>query len=374
MAIKEVRHEHQRELIYCDEHPFYQTEAYKEYRGLWNERPKQRDYGQWPVNLDVSVTNACNLSCQMCRRTLAIEDGEAWRSGKFIDPNLKFLDYELYKKVIDEGAENGLQAVHLTGHDGEPTMHKQLPEMIAYARSRNITDVFTHSNATLLHQNDRIERILDAQPHRIIFSVDSPVKETYERIRVGGIFETVVDNIRAFIRRKKARGLTFPIVKVQMVVMPQNIGEMNPFKKLFREELEADICGFSEFIDAHDLIGSKKAGVGPVAAGGKAPHYVCDYPYRRIRLDQSGFVFTCLTGQFHRLGLAGKMTIKEMWTGAVQQQLRENHLRVGAGMTPGCMDCGRLWVAEVPVEPLEPSARIEVGYQSGAAIPAPEEP
>src|SRR3990172_5301182 len=87
MATKEIRHEHQRELIFCDEHEFYQSERYKEYRKAWNTRPRTQDFGAWPVNLDVSVTNACNLSCQMCKRTLAIEDGEAWRSGKFIDPN-----------------------------------------------------------------------------------------------------------------------------------------------------------------------------------------------------------------------------------------------------------------------------------------------
>lgn len=374
MATKEIRHEHQRELIYCDEHQFYQSPEYTEYRRLWNERPRKRDYGGWPVNLDVSVTNACNLSCQMCKRTLAIEDGEAWRSGKFIDPNLMFLDFELYKKVIDEGAHNGLRAVHLTGHDGEPTMHKQLPEMIAYARAKGIVDVFTHSNATLLHQQDRIERILSAGPHRIIFSVDSPVKETYEKIRVGGEFDVVVKNIGDFIRRKKERGLVFPIVKVQMVVMQQNAGEVELFKRLFRDQMGADICGFSEFIDYNKLIGGKKEGVDHATAGAMANHYICDYPYRRLRLDQSGYVYSCLVGQYHRLGHAAETSIKEMWHGHIQERLRENHLRVGAGKTPGCTDCGRQWTAENIVAPLEKRDTVEVGYQSAQAQAAPEEP
>jgi len=372
MPTKEIRHEHQRELIFSDEHEFYQTPEYKEYREAWNGRPRNRDYGPWPVNLDVSVTNACNLSCQMCKRTLAIEDGDAWESGKYIDPNLMYLDFDLYKKVIDEGADNGLYAVHLTGHDGEPTLHKQLPEMIDYARKKGIVDVFTHSNATLLHLNDRTERILEAAPHRIVFSVDSPVKETYEKIRVGAEYDKVVENIRHFIKRKKERGQVFPIVKVQMVVMEQNASEVETFKKLFHEEMGADICGFSEFIDYNQLIGGKKDGVEHATGGEMANHYICDYPYRRIRLDQSGFVYSCLVGQAHRLGHADKMTIKEMWFGAYQEGLRKNHLECGAGKTHGCTDCGRQWTAESIVAPLEKGAKAEVGYQSAGA--APEEP
>jgi MoaA/NifB/PqqE/SkfB family radical SAM enzyme len=373
MAIREIRHEHQRELIYCDEHEFYRSPKYLEYRKAWNERPRLRDWNEWPVNLDVSVTNACNLSCQMCKRTLAIEDGEAWNSGKLIDPNIMFLDFEIYRRVIDEGAANGLYAVHLTGHDGEPTMHKQLPEMIAYARQKGIIDVFTHSNATLLHLSGRIERILDAEPHRVIFSVDSPVKETYERIRVGAEYEVVVENIRTFVRRKRERGQVFPIVKVQMVVMEQNSGEVDLFKELFRDEIGADVCGFSEFIDYNRIIAGKKAGVAHATRGQEASHYICDYPYRRIRLDQSGYVYACLVGQYHRLGHAGQTTIKEMWHGPILQKLREDHLKSGAGLTPGCTDCGRQWTAENIVAPLE-AAVVEVGYQPAQAGAAPEEP
>ena len=70
---------------------------------------------------------------------------ELWNSGKYFDPKLQYLDFNVYKKVIDEGAERGTTGCPSYRHDGEPTLHKQLPEMISYAREKGIVDVFTHS-------------------------------------------------------------------------------------------------------------------------------------------------------------------------------------------------------------------------------------
>ncbi len=369
--MKEIIHEHQTELIFSDVDQFFKTEQYIEYRKLWNNNPVNKDPGRFPVNLDVSVTNHCNLRCTMCKRTVTLADKDLWNSGTVIDPKLMFLDFDIFKKVIDEGADKGLQAVHMTGHDGEPTMHKQLPEMIEYAKNKGLADVYTHSNATYLHTKnkkdpngpDLTERILDAQPHRIVFSVDSPVKETYEKIRVRANYDQVIKNIHDFIKRKKERKQIFPIVKVQMVVMEQNQDEVNKFKALFKDELQADVLGFTEFLNYHQIIDGKNKGVGHAHEGIMNNHYVCDYPYRRIRLDQSGFVYACLTGQFHKLGHAKFSTIEEMWHGEYMKKLRYNHLKFGACKTSGCEDCGRQWTAEKLVKPDIEASNVEYGYK-----------
>lgn len=360
--MKEIIHEHQTEIIFSDFHEFYDSEKYLAYRNMWNSNPVQKNPGRFPVNLDVSVTNHCNLRCTMCKRTITLADKKLWDSGTVMDSKLKFLDFNLYKKVIDEGALKGLQAVHLTGHDGEPTMHKKLPEMISYAREKGMPDVFTHTNGTFLHTKNLIDRLLDAAPHRIIFSVDSPVKETYEKIRVRASFDKVVNNIQNFIKRKNDRNLVFPIIKVQMVVMDQNKEEVNLFKQLFKDELQADVLGFTEFVNYHDIIDGKNDGVGHPTAGKMNNHYICDYPYRRIRLDQSGYVYACLTGQYHKLGSADSHTVEEMWHGTYMTQLRANHMKSGASKTPGCETCGRQWTAEKMIKPDVKADFSEVGF------------
>ena len=59
---------------------------------------------------------------------------------------------------------------------------------------------------------------------RIVFSVDSMVKETFEAIvRAGAKYDQVVGNIRDFVQMKRDKKYMFPVVKVQMVVMNKKI-------------------------------------------------------------------------------------------------------------------------------------------------------
>ncbi len=339
--VQVIEHEHQKEIIFNELAAYHKNPQYLAYRKRWDEAFKERDYGSFPVNLDVSVTNHCNISCQMCTRTIARQDMDLWDSGKFFDPKLEYLDFELYKKVINEGAEKNLGAVHLTGHDGEPTMHPRLPDMIEYAKGLGIPDVYTHSNATLLHKKKLGERILQAQPHRIVFSVDSPVKETYEKIRVGADYDRVVGNIRNFVERKRELGLIFPLVKVQMVVMKDNESEVTRFKQLFVDDIGVDAVGYSEYLDYQELNDKREHRIDAAIQGGMTDDYVCDYPYRRLRLDQSGLVYACLVGMAHKLGDARTTSLEQMWKGEYMQFLRNSHMRFGASGTGGCEDCGR---------------------------------
>ncbi|MEK7783695.1 MAG: hypothetical protein AAB279_07190, partial [Candidatus Binatota bacterium] len=48
-----------------------------------------------------------------------------------------------------EAAENDLCSIVLASR-GEPTLHKELPEMITYARSKGIIDIKLNTNATRL--------------------------------------------------------------------------------------------------------------------------------------------------------------------------------------------------------------------------------
>jgi len=83
-----------------------------------------------------------------------------------------------------------------------------------------------------------------------------------------------------------------------------------------------------------------------VEMGNYKENYICDYPYRRIRLDQSGDVFACLVGMEHRLGHALEKSIEEMWSSDYMNNLRSSHLTKGASKTPGCIECGRQWEAK----------------------------
>ena len=62
------------------------------------------------------------------------------------------MDFELYKKIIDEADELGVGAVTIASR-GEPTLHKKLDKMIEYvANKKNIFEFKLNSNAFLFQK------------------------------------------------------------------------------------------------------------------------------------------------------------------------------------------------------------------------------
>ena len=78
-----------------------------------------------PSSIMLEVTNHCNLKCITCPRE--------YRYGEEMDKG--FMDIAQLKKVIDQ-AYPYIDSVGLTGL-GETLLYKQLPEALAYIRSKN---------------------------------------------------------------------------------------------------------------------------------------------------------------------------------------------------------------------------------------------
>ena len=86
-----------------------------------------------PIRLWVEPTSYCNLRCVMCPQSFP----RAHAKG--------YMDWDLFRKIIDEAAEF-VYDINLH-HTGESTLHKRLPDMIAYARQAGIYTRL-HSNGT----------------------------------------------------------------------------------------------------------------------------------------------------------------------------------------------------------------------------------
>src|SRR5260221_5729804 len=80
---------------------------------------------------------------------------------------------------------------------GEPLLHKEIVEFVRIAKDAGIIDVKLNTNATGL--SERIARgLLDVGLDTLVFSVDSAVREQFEKIRIGAKFDQVVANIQRF--------------------------------------------------------------------------------------------------------------------------------------------------------------------------------
>ena len=141
----------------------------------------------FPIYLLIEPVSACNLRCIMC-----FQIDESFTSNNNFMGNMEI---DLFKKIIDEAVEGGTKAITLASR-GEPTLHPKLGEMLEYC-SGKFFELKINTNGTKL--NDKlIHQILKSGVTDMVFSIDSYTKKDYESIRIQGVFETVLNNVKRF--------------------------------------------------------------------------------------------------------------------------------------------------------------------------------
>jgi len=130
----------------------------------------------------------------------------------------------MFKKLIDE---NKKHLINLILHfQGEPLLHKQIGEMISYARKKRIyTELST--NANLLPAV--FDSLKNSMPDKIIISLDGLNQETYNKYRVNGEISTVFDALKLLSQMPKKQR---PFVEVQFLVFSHNEDKILNLKKI----------------------------------------------------------------------------------------------------------------------------------------------
>lgn len=281
------------------------------YRREWNIAPKKDKTRNFPIHLGIEPTNACNLNCVFCARRL-------------IDYKFGYMDFSLYKKIIDEGTKNKLRSVKLV-RGGESLLHPQFTEMIKYAREKGIVDIMFNTNCTLLSPEKSLE-IIKAGPDLVIFSVDAPDKEIYEKQRVGSNYEKVEKNIKAFIELKNKLN-SHITTRAYMVYTDET--EHLIEKHIERWKNLADDVAVNKAC-SHSQIQTNK-------------DFRCRNPFRRLDITWDGKAYACdpdfdPQGKLF-LGDANTQTIAEIWHSPKIKMLRNSFRQNKTPRIDPCMYC-----------------------------------
>ncbi len=297
-----------------------QDERFKEYRRRWHENPPNFIVDSFPIHLDIESTNVCNLHCPFCATTS--KNWGPYRKG--------FIDFSLFKRIIDEGIENGLCSVKFSLR-GEPLLHPKLCEMVQYSKERGILDIYFNTNATLLNE-EKINRLIDAGLDRISISFEGITKRVYEKYRVGASYENVLANVKKlrFIRDK--RGLSYPQIRVQTVLLP---------------ELKES---FPEYVEFWQGIADEVAYLDPRREGPDDDHrgliadWICPFLWQRMVILWDGTLLPCLMHgvsdfELMALGNVKDVSIKDMWLSEKVFSYREFHKSGQANKLEACDRC-----------------------------------
>jgi len=286
---------------------------YWEYRKKWSENSEKQIVEDFPLHLDLEASRSCNLRCPMCPRTIKIERGEELDEGD--------MDFELYKKIVDEGAREGLYSIKLS-YLGEPLVCKDLVKMVAYAKEKGIIDVMFNTNGALLTE-DVSKELINAGLDKIFISFDSVDKEKYEKIRVGTTFDRVFGNVKNFVKLRDELNSLSPIVRVSMTVMQENKDEVLDYMKLWAPIV--DLIGFGDYINPQQK--DSKAQERSITERKQPKHFICAQLYQRLVIHWDGKIGLCCADYDAEMGLgnAKDIDIKEVWKGEKMQNIRRLH-------------------------------------------------
>lgn len=299
--------------------------AYWVYRARWNFAPRLRYVTRFPTNLDIELTNTCNLRCVMCPH--------GFPSPEFKE-SLGFMDLGLAKRLIGEGVKKGVSAIKLNWR-GEPLMHKGIVEIIEYAKACGVLEVAINTNGLLLNGNLR-EGLVTSGLDFVSFSVDGVKRETYEAIRRGGDFERLVNNIEEFVNLRNKMRLKNPKVRVQMVKMDLNLTEVDDFIKKWNPIV--DSITFQDYTGRGDRANRLKD---EARAIGRRP---CPQIWQRIVVTWDGRVIMCCRDWDSRnvLGMIDYekgRDVEYFWHSEELSRIRQLHIERRLDEIAACKEC-----------------------------------
>jgi len=287
------------------------SREYYNYREKWFNNPNNFVVEDFPLFLDIEATSSCNLRCPHCVQTYA-----GFKRG--------YMKWAMYKRIIDEAVEHGCYGCkyHTIGR-GEPLLHKDIVNMIAYAKLQGMIDVYLNTNGSLLTEK-KIKGLLDAGLDMIVFSIDGYTKEKYEENRVGTTFERVGWNVEMFRRCRDLHNYSTKI-RIQTVALPGlNLDKYTEFWGSRADEIT--------YLDLKDMRNREY---------GLKGKWICPQPWQRASILWDGTVNICNHDDRGNavLGNVNDSTVHELWHGSGASYIR-NTLKEGLShLLSACSGC-----------------------------------
>lgn len=289
-----------------------EDKLYVEYRRQWHNNPVENIVSDFPLFLDIEATSVCNLKCPDCVQT----------STKF---KKGFMDFNLYKKIIDEASDNGCYGCkfHCVGR-GEPLMHRDIVKMVAYAKKKGLIDVYLNTNGVLLNIY-AARALLDAGLDRISFSIDGFSRSIYEKYRPGAKFINIAYKIVPDFFFLRETGNYKTKIRIQTINFPDVDLDFYPY-------FWKTICDEVAYIDYKNM-GERKFGL--------KSDWICPQPWQRMGVLYDGWVIPCNHDDrgYAILGNANMTSISRLWNSSEMKYIRETHRRNKAHLLSACDGC-----------------------------------
>lgn len=300
-----------------------------EYRKKWDAVNNFEIQTDFPMFLHLDLHQVCNYSCPHCNIS-HIEELKKQFDGKISEK----MDFDKYKRIIDEGSEHGCPSVEPQGTN-EPLLIKDFEKYLKYAHEKNFIDIMINTNGSALTER-RSKQLLDSGITRLRFSLDAATPETYKKVRVGSIpLEKVHKNIFKFLELKEKGGYKLPVTGVSMCVMRGNEHEQEMFENFWIDKV--DMVSLQAFTPPNYAPENKvlfqsffpesfKGNRKSETEKKELQEFKCVQPFQRVVIRNDNITACCNTYS-NQLSIGHlKDGIYNAWNSDFAKQIREMHL------------------------------------------------
>ncbi len=272
-----------------------------------------------PFTIYVDPSSACNFKCNFCYHSI---DKATLHDIRF---EKKIMTMDLYEKILDSIEEfpDRLKMLSLF-IKGEPLLNAKLPEMVAMAKKRGITEKTYITTNGALFSPELNRKLVHAGLDEILISIEGVSSSEYQEITGTEIdFSELVANIRNFYQNK---GNCKFFIKT--VTYTESEHKVRKFHEIFDP-----ICDFAyveqvvpvfERVNYEDMVLDRSR----LNKFGR-PIDVCTRPFFNMCVHSNGAIGPCLVDYIPEilLGNVERDALRDVWRGNQLNQFRIMHLK-----------------------------------------------
>jgi radical SAM protein with 4Fe4S-binding SPASM domain len=296
---------------------------------------------RFPSSLMMEPTNACNLKCPTCPTG----------TGKLNRPK-RMMTMDEFKGIIDQ-AKGRVESLVLWNY-GEPFLHKDILDMVAYAEAASIETVVS-TNGHFFPSVDYCRKVVSSGLHKLIVCVDGLDQETVVHLRTNASLEKITTGLKYMVQARKEMASKTPEIQLQFILMKHNEHQKESARRMALElgvdifcvkpvgldTNDPDFQRLAQELLPNDLSDShfERDAAGHVTVKGKAPDQ-CWWLSNVAVINSDGTVVPCCYDLYssHIMGNAFQQPLAEIWRGPAYRQFRRG-LRKDRKSIPICREC-----------------------------------
>jgi len=285
-----------------------------------------------PFSVYVDPASACNFRCEFCCQ--AIEPATLRRIGF----RKEIMKMDLFARVVESIEEfpDRLKVLSLF-LKGEPFLNRRLPDMIALAKARDITErVFVTTNGSLFEAG-LSRRLVKAGVDEILVSIEGLDAAEYQAIAgVSVDYGEMLAGIRDFYEHRGDCGF---YIKIALHAREEE--RERRFHELF--DPLCDLAYVERILPVFERVDYDRT---PLDRSGLQkfgrPIKVCTRPFFNLCVHAGGEIGPCIADYVPeiRLGNARHDSLRDVWNGEALRELRRLHLRGERFAHHKCGPCG----------------------------------